>query len=113
MRCELSFPALFIAARRLGLDAATEAGIAEAALHAMDAGFTEREAVSMSIIETLQRRGAYHGRLKQAVEDGTIFQMREGGDDDGRRARRVDQGNAGTNPTPPAAHVLRDDRDVG
>lgn len=35
----------------------------------------------MNIVEMLQRRGAYHGRLRQAVEDGTIFQMTVDGSD--------------------------------
>ena len=36
----------------------------------------------MTIVETLQRRGAYRGRLKEAVDDGTIFQVAEGEDGD-------------------------------
>ncbi|MCD8139198.1 MAG: hypothetical protein LUE17_05390 [Planctomycetaceae bacterium] len=72
-------PGLDTAARHLGLDAGE---LAEAVLHAVDTGADEMEAVRMTIIEVLQRRGAYRGRLKQAVEDGTIFQMSEGGNGD-------------------------------
>lgn len=68
---------LACAARRLRLD---DAGLAEAALCMMDAGYGEAEAVSMTIVEELQRRGAYHGRLKQLVDDGTIFQLGENGE---------------------------------
>lgn len=73
---ELYFPSLAVAARRLGLD---DGELAEAVLAAIGCGADEMEAVTMSIIEALQRRGAYHGRLKRAVEDGAIFQMTENG----------------------------------
>lgn len=68
----LEFPGLNIAARRLGLDVGE---LAESVLHAVDCGAHEMEAVKMTIIEALQRRGAYHGRLRRAIEDGTIFQV--------------------------------------
>ena len=73
---------LTLACSRLRLDAGD---LVEAVLSGMDAGFTEREAATMSIIEMLQRRGAYHGRLKRAIDDGTIFQMAE--NHDGGRVR--------------------------
>ena len=70
MTGEAYFLELDIAARRLNLDAGD---MAEAILSATDAGFSSREAATMTIIEMLQRRGVYCGRLKQAVDDGTIF----------------------------------------
>ena len=69
---EINFPCLEIAAKRLGLDMSE---MFEAVLSGLDAGYSEREAVTMTIIEILQRRGAYHGRLKQVIDDGTIFQI--------------------------------------
>ena len=70
----VDFLALAIAARRLGLD---EGELGESVLHALGCGWDEMEAVRMSIIDVLQRRGAYRGRLKKAIDDGTIFQVSE------------------------------------
>ncbi|MCC8109783.1 MAG: hypothetical protein LIQ30_12235 [Planctomycetes bacterium] len=72
----LEFPGLTIAARRLRLDVGE---LAESVLHAVDGGAYEMEAVRMTIIVALQRRGAYHGRLRRAIEDGTIFQVDDTG----------------------------------
>ena len=82
----VEFPALGIAVRRLGLDAGE---LGESVLHAIGCGWDEMEAIRMSIIEVLQRRGAYQGRLKQAIDDGTIFQLAEGGNGNGRFSGRV------------------------
>lgn len=70
----ICFPSLGVAARRLGLNAGE---LAESVLHSIDCGTIETEAVRMSIIDVLRRRGSYRGRLKHAVEDGTIFQLQE------------------------------------
>jgi hypothetical protein len=79
---EIEFPGLAVAARQLGLDDGT---LAESVLCKLDCGYEEMEAVRMSIIEALQRRGAYHGKLKAAIDSGLIFQMAEDGDHDGRQ----------------------------
>lgn len=81
-----TLPDLALACSRLRLDSGD---LAEAVLSGMDAGFTEREATRMTIVEMLQRRGAYHGRLKKAVDDGTIFQMAEDGGHDRRGKRHM------------------------
>jgi hypothetical protein len=88
----VEFPALALAARRLGLDAGE---LGECVLHAMDCGWDETEAIRMNIVEVLQRRGAYHGRLKQAIDDGTIFQMSEDGGHDRRGTRRMGRRSIG------------------
>lgn len=67
------FARLKIAAKRLNLDFPETL---EAALHGMGNGLTETEAMRVTIVELLQRRGAYHGRLKDAVDSGLIFQLR-------------------------------------
>ena len=85
----VDFPALAIAARRLGLDAGE---LGESVLHAIGCGWDEMEAVHMSIIEVLQRRGAYRGRLKQAIDDGTIFQIAEDGNGNGSVSGRIGEG---------------------
>jgi hypothetical protein len=74
---EIEFPCLDIATRRLGLN---DGALAESILCKLDCGYEEMEAVRMSIIETLQQRGAYHGKLKAAVDSGLIFQMAEADD---------------------------------
>jgi hypothetical protein len=67
---EVEFPTLAVAARMLGLD---DGALAEAILSGMDSGLTEREATVMTIVELLQRKGAYHGKLKAAIDSGAIF----------------------------------------
>jgi hypothetical protein len=99
----VTFPALRIAARRLGLDAGD---LAESVLHAVDCDQDEQEATRMSIIEALRRRGAYHGLVKAAVESGEIFQMREDGSHDGFGTGRMGRGDAATNSAPPAAERI-------
>ena len=74
---EIRFPALDAATGIFGLDAVT---LAESALCKLDAGYGSAEATRMTIVEELQKHGAYHGRLKQLVDDGTIFQMRAADD---------------------------------
>ena len=81
-----ALPDLEIACRRLRFEVVD---LVEAVLSGMDSGLTEREAVTMTIIELLQRRGAYHGRLKHAIDDGTIFQLSEGNDGPGGRPGRL------------------------
>lgn len=83
---ELFIPGLATAARRLHLDAMTEAEIAECVLSAMDAGVCEGRAVTMALVDYLQRRGIYDGELRELVESGRVFQLAES-EHDGRRNR--------------------------
>ena len=100
---DVTFPELSRAARRLGLDAVE---LAEAVLSAMDAGHSEREAATMSIVELLQRRGAYHGKLKAAVDSGMIFQMAEDGGNDRRGTRRMGGKRSGSDSIASAPRYL-------
>lgn len=69
---EVYFPALAVAARRLRLD---DAELAEAVLHAVGTGHSEQEAITMTLRESLQRQGKYHGVLKTLVDSGAVFQL--------------------------------------
>ncbi len=102
------FPEIAVAARRCDLD--TEA-LAESALASYEAGFPRRQAVAMNIIEALRRRGAYHGRLKQAIDDGTIFQFCED-DADGGNHGRCGRVGAGSVAADSAVSPLRRGRGV-
>ncbi len=86
---EFDLPDLSRTCSRLHLDVGD---LIEAVLSAIDAGFTERKATIMSIIETLQRRGAYHGRLKAAIDSGVIFQMAEGSNENEENRKQDGRG---------------------
>lgn len=80
------FLGLARACSRLSLNAGD---LAEAALHAVDCGWSEREAMTMTLRESLQRQGKYHGILKTLVDSGAVFQLREDGGHDRRGVRRM------------------------
>ncbi len=65
--------ALATACGRLKID---DAPLGETVLHRMDAGASEPEAVRMTLVEYLQRRGLYRGELRRLVDSGRVFQMR-------------------------------------
>lgn len=65
--------ALAVACERLGID---DRPLGESVLHRVDAGASEPEAVRMTLVEYLQRRGLYHGDLRRLVDSGLVFQMR-------------------------------------
>lgn len=89
MSDNIVFPLLALTAKRLRLSRDEVGEISEAALHAAGIGMDEQEAIRMGIIETLRRRGAYRGRLRQAIENGEIFQMTEGGNGANGRPKRA------------------------
>lgn len=64
---------LAVACERLNID---DGPLGESVIQRVDAGAEEPEAVRMALVEYLQRRGVYHGPLKQLVDSGLVFQMR-------------------------------------
>lgn len=88
MTTTIYFPGLALAARRLGIDRATETEIAEATLSAMDAGYSEAEAMRMTLVESLRRKVRYNGLLKIMVDTGVVFQMEDGANADGSGNRK-------------------------
>ena len=89
---DLELPDLEIACRRLRFEVVV---LVEAVLSGMDSGLTEREAVTMTIVELLQRKGVYSGKLKAAVDSGEIFQMSEDGGHDRRGTRQMGRRSIG------------------
>lgn len=89
---EFALPDLATACRRLRFEVVD---LVEAVLSGMDSGLTERKAVTMTIVELLQRKGVYSGKLKAAVDSGEIFQMSEDGGHDRRGARRMGRRSVG------------------
>ncbi|MCD8141152.1 MAG: hypothetical protein LUE17_15520 [Planctomycetaceae bacterium] len=85
-----ALPALSHVCGLLGLDICE---LAEPVLSALDTGVSEREAIRMSIIDILRRRGRYQGELRRRIEDGTIFQI----DAEGRRVTLRDTVGVDTN----------------
>lgn len=64
---------LATACERLDIDDGT---LGESVLHRIDTGAGEPEAVRMTLVEYLQRRGLYRGELRRLVDSGLVFQMR-------------------------------------